>query len=165
MRVRSRLTQKRICSAAWDIVPTPVARSPCAGVATRCAGSVAGDRDFDHVAARQRHPFGRHRRAAAAEMPGGIGLAESAFGRRAIDRIDDEIAALRRGSTGAEADPLGRVTAEDHGLDAVALEPLVEIVAEKLVGAALFLIDDLARARRDALIDDLAAAWQGVGDE
>src|SRR5690348_11662435 len=98
-------------------------------------------------------------------MPSGIGLAEGALRRRAIDRIDHEIAALGRGGAGTEADPLGRIAAKDHGLDAMAFEPLVEIVAEKLVRPALLLVDDLARARRDALIDDLAPARQGVGDE
>src|SRR5262245_36218932 len=56
--------------------------------------SPVGVLERDHVAARDSHPFGGHRRSAAAHVPGGVGLAKSAFGAQAIHRIDDKVAAL-----------------------------------------------------------------------
>jgi hypothetical protein len=94
-------------------------------------------------------------------MPCGISFAESIFRRQAIDRIDDLIAALRRGGAGAEADALTRGAAQDDGLDALGLQTLIEIVVEKFVGPALLLVHQFALARREARIDRLAVARQG----
>ena len=118
--------------------------------------------ECDHVAPGCSHPLGGHRRSAACHVPGRIGLPEGTFRSYAIDRIDHIIAALSGGRAGSETDTLGRGAAYDDRLDAASFQPLIEIVAQKFVGSTLLLIDNLAIARRDALVDDLAVAGHRV---
>src|ERR1051325_6387327 len=134
-------------------------------LATSKATSPIGVFERDHIAAGDGHPLGGHRWSAAGHVPGRIGFAERAFGTHAIHRIDDEVAALRGARAGPKTDALGRGAAENDGLDAAGLELLIEIVADELVRSARFLLEQLALARRDGLVDDLAAAGQRIRDE
>jgi len=64
------------------------------------------------------------------------------------------------GRAGSNTNTLGRGATDDNRLDAVAFQSLIKIVAQEFVGPARFLIDNFALARRDAIINDFAAAGQ-----
>ena len=98
-------------------------------------------------------------------VPGRVSLAERTFRKHAVHRIDDEVAALGGSRARSKTDTLGRGAAEDDCFDAAVFQALIEIVAHEFIRSAWFLIEKLALARGDGLVDDFAAAGQGVGDE
>src|SRR5580704_18789140 len=103
--------------------------------------SLVGILELDHVAAGHGHPFRGYRRSAAAHVPGRIGFAERTLRRHAIHWIDHVVAALGRGGAGAEANALGGGGAEDHRLDAMVFQTMIEVAVQELVGSALLLVD------------------------
>src|SRR5579883_1554778 len=70
-------------------------------------------------------------------MIGCVLLVILVLARRAVDRHDDLVAALRRLLRRADGRALERVAANDHGLDAGFLEDRLECRSEELVGPAL----------------------------
>src|SRR5450759_2059352 len=110
-------------------------------------------------------PGPRHGWSTASHVPGSVGLSEGTFRKQTIHWIDHVIATLGGSRAGAKTDTLGRGAAEDNRFDAMGFQSLVKVVAQEFVGSAGFLIDNLAVTRRDALINDFAAAGQCVRDE
>src|SRR5271156_72305 len=97
----------------WGIAESPV----------RLCCSAA---ELDHVAAGEGHALGEHGGAAAGEVPSGVLLVVGLFRRHAVDRYDGRVAALDRTVAGAHDRALGGGAGDDHGLDALRLESLVE---------------------------------------
>ena len=119
----------------------------------------------NHIAAGYSNPLDSHGWSTARHVPCSVGLAEGTFRKQAIHRIDHVVTALGGGRPGAKTDSLGRGAADYNRLDAVVFQSLVKIVAKEFVGSARSLIDNLALMRRDAFINDFAAARQRIRDE
>jgi hypothetical protein len=60
---------------------------------------------------------------------------------------------------------LGRSAAQNDGFYAAGLQALIEIITHEFVGTAWLLLEKLARARGNGLVNDFAAAGQRVRDE
>jgi hypothetical protein len=61
----------------------------------------------DHIATGYSNPLGGHGWSTASHVPGSVGLAERAFRKQTIHRVDHEIAALGGSRAGAKTDTLG----------------------------------------------------------
>src|ERR1700676_1304124 len=93
--------------------------------------------EFDHRAARHRDIAGDPRGAALGEMERRVLFGVGVLARRAVDRNDDLVAALRRARSRADRPPLERVAADDHGLYRRLLESWLERGPHEFVGPVL----------------------------
>src|SRR6516164_4545247 len=90
--------------------------------------------ELDHGAASHRDIVGDPNGSALGQMERRVLFVIDVLGRRAVDRNDDLVAALRRARSRADGRALERVAADDHGLDAGLLESGLQSGPHEFVG-------------------------------